>query len=171
MFYSLLRRAVTHLFGVFDKHSSFVFSSSNFKRQNEKNKKKTKTTWRLIRRPSCLGTGDKSDLCQFYTVALKISGVRNRDELKCRCAVRLMSQCCRALLKLLASQWLHRCLQAQESLLSGGHPSCRFLLAGLRSLPKILGAAENKSDVPEFPLEIAPIHFNFKTANVGMKSD
>lgn len=85
--------------------------SSHFERQNEK-KKQTKNK-SPIRWTSFLRTGDKSDFCQFYAVALKNSGVRSGGELKCGYAVRLTSQHCRAPLKVLARQRLHHCLRAQ----------------------------------------------------------
>lgn len=40
MFYSMLHRPVTDLFGVFNKHSPFVFLSSHFEKQNDEKKKR-----------------------------------------------------------------------------------------------------------------------------------
>lgn len=125
------------------------------------NKKKNKQLGGWSDEPYVWGQGDRIRLLPVSYRCPKISRVRRSDELKCRCAVRLMSQCCRAVLKLLAPQRQHHCLQAQEPLFIfyfGVHPSCCFLLAGLRLVPEILVAAENKSNVPEFRLEITAIH-------------
>lgn len=131
MFYSMLHRPVTDLFGVFNKHSPFVFLSSHFEKQNDK-KKKTKKEENLEADQTNLISGDRRQIsfCQFHTVTWKKkkSRVRRWNELKCHCAAGLMSQCCRALLKLPASQPLHHCLQAQEVTFSAGHPSCCSLL-------------------------------------------
>lgn len=168
MFYSKPRRAVAYLFGVLDNHSPICLLEFTF--WKAKMKKKKKKILEVDQTNPLSGDRGQIRCLPVDAVALKKSRVRSRDELKCHCAVRLMSQCCRALLELLASHRLHHCRRAQEPLtVFRGRPSCRFLLTALRLIPEILRAAENKSDLPEFRLEIPAILFIFKAANLRTK--